>query len=99
MSHGAQYQIGQLLDVRVDFIDLDGQPANPATIDFYIRDPSGNVETLDESDATNPAVGEWHWLMPTPFDQPGTWRFRAAGTLGLITAVERTASVAPSLFG
>lgn len=99
MSHGdEQYQIGDLLEVRVDFVNIDGQPANPTLIDFFIRDPSGNVTALTQNDATNPAVGDWRWLMPSAFDQRGTWRFRAVATQGLITAVERTASVAKTLF-
>ena len=93
-----EYQIGDLLEVGVEFVDIDGQPADPALIDFFIRDPSGNITTLTQDDATNPAVGDWRWLMPSAFDQRGTWRFRAAATQGLITAVERSASVAKSLF-
>lgn len=100
MSHGhpSEYQIGDLLDVRVDFVNIAGQPANPTAIKFLIRDPSGNVLTLNQTNATNPNVGEWHWLMPAAFDQAGTWRFRAASTLGLIAAVEQTVAVAASLF-
>lgn len=100
MSHrGELYQIGDLLEVTVEFVDIDGVPANPSLINFFIRDPSGNVAELNEGHAINTAVGEWRWLMPTAFDQAGTWRFRAAATQGVVTAVERTVGVAKSLFG
>lgn len=93
-----EFQIGDLLEVTVEFVNLAGAPADPTLIDFFIRDPSGNIASLDQEDATNPSVGEWKWLMPSAFDQPGTWRFRAAATQGVVAAVERTARVAPSLF-
>ena len=99
MSHGAEYQIGDLLEVTVEFTDLAGLPANPTLATLAIRDPSGNIATLDGTVATKPEVGTWKWLMPSAFDQAGTWRFRAAATQGVVSVVERTASVVKSLFG
>lgn len=98
MAHESEYQIGDLLEITVEFTNLAGAPANPTLIDFFIRDPSGNITALDQSNATNPNTGEWKWLMPSAFDQRGTWRFRAAATEGVVAAVERTASVGASLF-
>lgn len=99
MSHRSEYQIGDLLQITVEFTNIAGAPANPTLIDFLIRDPSGNVATLTQVDASNPATGTWVWMMPAAFNRAGTWRFRAVGKEGVVTAVERTASVGQSLFG
>jgi hypothetical protein len=94
----ARFTIGTLVTVTVQFTNDAGLPADPSAITFLQRDPTGAVVTMDESDATNPAVGTWVWTASRPFDLPGTWRWRAVGTAGVVAAVERTASVAKSLF-
>lgn len=94
------YDIGDLAEIVVHFTNISsGLPANPTAITFTQRNPAGAKIVLNESNATNPAVGEWHWLLPQPFNMAGVWRFRAAGTNGVIAAAEITARVNPSLFG
>lgn len=98
MTREASYQLGTLVTVTVYFVNAAGEPTNPTGITFLERDPTGTVVTRDESDATNPNVGEWVWPASRAFDIPGIWRWRAVGTSGLVTASEITATVDPSLF-
>jgi hypothetical protein len=92
------FDIGDLVEVVVKFVDVDGQPADPTSITFKQRSPDGTIVPLSETDASNPGVGEWRWLMPGPFDAAGTWHFRAEATNGLITAVEQSVRVRKSAF-
>jgi hypothetical protein len=98
MQPDGNYDIGDLVEITIYFKDQDGAPDDPTAITFTQRDPRGVEVVLDETDATNPAVGEWRWILPQAFDQPGIWRFRGEATDGLVTAVERSVKVNRSLF-
>ena len=99
MTREASYPIGTLVTVTVNFTNAAGQPADPTGITFLERDPAGAVVTRNETNATNPAVGTWVWPASRAFDIPGTWRWRAEATAGLVTATEISAKVDPTLFG
>lgn len=99
MTRKASYSIGTLVTVTVNFTNAAGAPADPTGITFLERDPTGAVVARTHTSATNPAVGKWVWEASRAFDIPGTWRWRAVATAGLVTASEITAKVEPTLFG
>ena len=98
MTTTSVYDIGDQPTLVATFVDSAGVPADPTGITFKVMDPDGVVTTEDETDATNPATGTWHWTLPAAFDQDGNWKVRAAATAGLICAVETTIRVRDSFF-
>ena len=93
------YDIGDRPTIKCEFVDDAGDPADPSTIVFSLKDPSDNESTPEgESDASNPAVGEWRWPLPQVFDESGNWYVRVEATAGIQTAEELTLRVVPSNF-
>lgn len=94
------YNVGDMPTLKATFYDKAEPPAlaNPTTIEFKLKAPNGTVTTATQAAATNPSIGVWLWPIPAPFDAPGTWKFRAAGTGGVVTAEELVIKVAKSSF-
>jgi hypothetical protein len=92
------YDIGDRPTLVATFYDINETLADPEAITFSLLAPDGTVTEGDETDATSPSVGVWHWQIPAAFDQPGWWAFRAAATAGLETAAETHIEVRPSSF-
>jgi len=92
------YDIGDRPVVVASFTDDEGAAADPSAITFSVKDPSNNVATGDQTDASNPSVGTWHWPLPTAVDEAGEWWVRVEATAGLQTAEELSFQVRPSEF-
>jgi hypothetical protein len=92
------YNIGDQPTLIVTFRNELGVLEDPTTIQFDQRAPDGTVTTRTQDNAVNTDVGIWEWMIPEPFDAPGTWHFRAAGTSGIIAVEEVTVKVRKSAF-
>lgn len=84
------YDVGDEIELRSAFTDIDGDPADPTTVALSILKPDGTVITVDEGmlahDEDEPGV----YTYPVLIDQSGIWAFRFAGT-GDVTAAEELA--------
>ena len=92
------YDIGDRPTIKAEFTDDDGTATDPSTIVYKMLEPDGTITTEADTDATNPAVGEWRWPLPKAFDQSGTWYIRIEATGGIQTAEELTLEVGLSQF-
>lgn len=92
------FDIGDQPTLVWTFRDEDGVLASPVAIDFSQIAPDGTRTDESIGDATEESTGVFSWTIPAPFDAPGTWQFRAAGTSGVIAAEEVTVKVRKSAF-
>ena len=92
------FDIGDQPTVVVTFKDAGGTLADPTAITFSVLAPAGTAVSEDQTNATNPSTGIWHWELPSAIDRAGKWQVRAAATLGLICAVEDSFHVRDSDF-
>lgn len=92
------FDVGDQPTLIWSFTDEAGVPTSPTTIDFSQKAPDKTVVVEAIADATETSTGVFSWQIPAPFDAPGTWKYRAAGTSGLIVAEELTLKVRKSAF-
>jgi hypothetical protein len=92
------YDIGDRPTIKAEFVNDDGEATDPTAITYQIKSPGGAVTVEDETDATNPTVGEWRWPIPQTFDASGTWYVRVEATAGIQTAEELTLEVGSTQF-
>lgn len=87
------YDIGDQPTVTATFRDIDEVLTDPSAITIKVREPDGTETAYDQTDATNPSVGVWSFLMPAPLDSCGIWTVKFFGTAGLIAAQETSFKV------
>lgn len=67
------------------FTDIDThEPVDPSAIVIRVRKPDGTITDYNETNCTNPAVGTWRFLLPSPIDQDGKWSIKFSGTAGVV---------------
>lgn len=91
------YDIGDKPTFVATFKDSTGTLADPTAIDFEVLAPDGTSTTGTIVDASNPSTGVYHYVLPD-LDQEGWWYVRAAGTSGVVAAVEQKFRVRASQF-
>lgn len=95
---GLTFDVGDRPTLVATFRNKTGDLNTPSSVMFSLMAPNGDIESRDETFATNPSTGVWEWEIPSPFDVPGTWRFRALATAGLQVAEEIEVVVRKSKF-
>ena len=81
------YDIGDRPIIKAEFVDEDGTATDPTGITWKIIDPAGTIATPeDETDATNPAVGEWRWPIPEVLALEGWYFVEVKATAGIACA-------------
>jgi RPA family protein len=95
----ALYDIGDQIRINGVFTDSEGDAVDNATVEFSIKDPSGNVVTYiypDDDEIVKDGVGEYHYLMV--IGEAGWWWYRWEGTGSGATAMESYFEVRESNF-
>lgn len=86
----------------VNFVGVDGLPANPTTVTFRLKppptalDPNPAVVTIAGSQATPPVIGRWFAAYQP--DRIGVWRYEAEGTGAIAALDDHYFVVDPSAF-
>jgi predicted MarR family transcription regulator len=93
-----RYDIGDRPTITATFRSLTDVLTNPTAITFKTRKPDGTVTTANQTDAANPSVGVWEYLLPAAFDRAGSWTVRVQATAGIETAGEFSFQVRASEF-
>jgi uncharacterized protein YfaS (alpha-2-macroglobulin family) len=94
-----EYLKGTRVGIKVRFKDVNGQPADPTAVTFYVRDPAGvltpHVYPADlDTWKTEGVVGEY-WFRLTPATK-GKWSVEAEGTGAVQATGETTFTVKAS---
>jgi len=68
------YVQGEMIRISVQFTDIDGNPADPDTIKLEIKDPSGNLATVEYGvdPVSKDGVGSYYYDQEA--DEVGRWR-------------------------
>lgn len=92
------FDINDEVRLRAQFVDADGDLADPTTVTFKHQDPGNNDTeiTLSGGGITKESTGIY--FADLTLDEAGTWYFRAEGTGTPKTAAEVTFSVRTSQF-
>lgn len=92
-----EYDIGQRVELFADFVDDDGDAADPSLVTLQIINPEGDLSSVSPS---NPAVGSYTYELDVPKTalSAGVWTFRFEGTGTVVAADERRFEVASSEF-
>ncbi len=81
--------------VSVDFVDDDGDPANPTVVGLVVTKPDATVLTYTTGDLVNPAVGTWEKTLVA--NQLGTWSYTFTGTGAVAATSSGSFDVGPGL--
>jgi len=92
------FDIGDQPTLVFTFTNEAGVLESPTAITFSQIAPDGTQINENQTNATQESTGIWSWTIPAPFDAPGTWKYRAAATAGLIVAEELSLKVRKSAF-
>ena len=93
------FDIGDRPTIVVKFTQQsDGLAADPSGITFKIKEPDGTTTTEDQTAATNPSTGTWHWPLPAVLDAEGWHHVNAVATAGLACAAQSKFKVRASQF-
>ena len=87
------YDIGDQIQVQVNFTDLNNNPIDPTTVTFKYAIPGGIPTT---GTATKQSTGVYTGLITTTI--AGTYTYRFEGTGAVIAAAESTFLVRTSKF-
>lgn len=80
------------------FKNENGILTTPLAVTFSQRAPDGAIVNENLGNATEESTGVLSWQIPAPFNAPGTWKYRAAATSGVVVAEELTVKVRKSAF-
>ncbi len=80
--------------VSVDFVDDDGDPANPTVVGLVVTKPDATVLTYTTGDLVNPAVGTWEKTLVA--NQLGTWSYTFTGTGAVAATSSGSFDVGPT---
>lgn len=93
------YDVGDQIELSVVFTTAEGAAADPTVVTVQIKDPAGNVTTLEYGESEQVERDETGvYLLDLVADQPGVWAYRWAGTGALTAAAEGTFNVRRSAF-
>ena len=91
------YEIGDLPRCRVECRTLAGVLADPTTLAFKHKDPSGNITTLTyPTGIVKVSTGIYYYDLA--IDEGGTWSIRWVATGVVDAAGEKTLTVRTSAF-
>jgi VCBS repeat-containing protein len=88
------HDIGDLVTLRVAFVDSAGEPVDPTTVTLTVQDPDGG-QTSPSTSSSETGV---YTGTVTP-DASGVWRYRFTGTGAHVAVEEGSFEVAASRIG
>ena len=94
MTCETPYIVGTQLELRVNFTDQDGDPADPNTVTAVIRLPAQTEEVLTP-DITHPGIGDYRVLFTPTMN--GLYEYRFDGD-GAVTAAGEKYFTAQTVF-
>jgi hypothetical protein len=93
------FDIGDAARCRATFLDDAGNPVDPSTVQFQVKDPSANID--DFVYGVDPEVvkdGTGLYLVDVPLDEAGIWYYRWSCTGDVQAAEEDQFTVKQSEF-
>lgn len=84
------YDIGDRIEIVVDFTDRFNEPADPSTVTIIVKKPDATKDTETWPGAASPIIREQLGTFYLPYDATTAGRYdcRAEGEGALIAAVE-----------
>ena len=83
------YDVGDEVRLSAAFEKPANTPADPGTIVFKVKDPSGNITTYtygSDAQLVKDSTGNYH--VDVTIDEEGTWFYRFTGTGTVVAAGE-----------
>lgn len=76
------HDVGDPVRIAATFLDLSGDPVDPATVELHVMDPSGNIGIFhyeaSPTDIVRVSTGSFY--KDVEADEPGDWYYRWVST-------------------